>query len=137
MEGENQEKLDELNYWCYEVFKPVGRLEEIFVDRIVSCLWRQRRAIVVERNAMEFERQDQTTFSSSFGGDSTKKGERAMIDNDVIEKLLRYETTIERSMYRAIHELNRLQAERTGKVVPQTVWASVDVNKGDGFVSQN
>jgi hypothetical protein len=78
-----------------------------------------------------------TSIALGFGGDNTKKGEKAMIDNDVIEKLLRYETTIERSMYRAIHELNRLQAERMGKVVPQTLYANIDINKDEGFVSQN
>jgi hypothetical protein len=137
LDDEDGNQLDDLYKSCHEVFAPVGKFEEILVDKIVACLWRQRRAIVVERNAMEYEREDQTSIALGFGGDNTKKGEKAMIDNDVIEKLLRYETTIERSMYRAIHELNRLQAERMGKVVPQTLYANIDINKDEGFVSQN
>ena len=34
---------------------------------------------------------------------------------DALGKLSRYETSIERSLYRSLHELERIQAARTGK----------------------
>jgi hypothetical protein len=34
------------------------------------------------------------------------------LDDSVLSKLSRYETAIERSLYRALHELQRLQAAR-------------------------
>ncbi len=53
------------------------------------------------------------------------------IGNDSIEKVLRYETAIERSMFRALHELERLQAKRNGKDTP--IPAVVDVTVDSSF----
>ncbi len=39
----------------------------------------------------------------------------------IVEKLLRYEARLERQMYRAMHELERLQRMRRGEVVPPPV----------------
>lgn len=41
-------------------------------------------------------------------------------------KLSRYEAAIERSLYRALHELQRLQATRAGQHVPLPVDISLD-----------
>ena len=43
---------------------------------------------------------------------------RQIQSNDVINKLHRYEAHIERGLYRALHELQRLQAVRQGQAVP-------------------
>ena len=45
---------------------------------------------------------------------------------DAFSKLSRYEAAIERSLYKALHELQRLQAARRGEAVPLP--AAVDVN---------
>jgi hypothetical protein len=42
--------------------------------------------------------------------------------------VLRYETTIERGLYKALHELQRLQAARAGVPVSPPAAADVDVN---------
>jgi hypothetical protein len=47
-------------------------------------------------------------------------------DNDVVQ---RYETTIERQFYRALHELIRLQAARRGEKPPAPIAVDVDLNK--------
>ncbi len=44
------------------------------------------------------------------------------------EKLTRYETTLERSFHRNLHELQRLQAARVGKRVMAPVALDVDVS---------
>jgi len=41
--------------------------------------------------------------------------------------VLRYETALERSLYKALHELQRLQAARAGVPVPPPAAADVDV----------
>lgn len=48
---------------------------------------------------------------------------------DVIDKLLRYETVIERSLYRAIHELQRLQSARMGQSVAAPAVLDIDVSQ--------
>jgi len=47
---------------------------------------------------------------------------------DPTDKILRYETTIERQLYRAISQLERLQRQRQGDTVPPPI--SVDVTTG-------
>jgi len=46
--------------------------------------------------------------------------------SDAISKLLRYETTLEKSLLRTLHELQRLQAMRAGKAVLPPV--AIDIN---------
>ena len=45
-----------------------------------------------------------------------------------VDKIIRYETTIERQLYRAISQLERLQRRRMGEPVPPHI--SVDVTTG-------
>ena len=46
---------------------------------------------------------------------------------DHVPSVLRYETALERSLYQALHELQRLQAARAGVPVPPPAAADVDV----------
>jgi hypothetical protein len=46
-------------------------------------------------------------------------------DPDALGKLRRYQTATENSLYRALHELQRLQAARQGSTVPAP--AALDV----------
>ena len=48
--------------------------------------------------------------------------------NNDLSKLSRYEVAIERSLYRALHELERLQARRQGGAVPAPVLVDVEVS---------
>ena len=47
-------------------------------------------------------------------------------DTATLEKVNRYETALERSLFKALHELERRQAARDGQAVPLPV--AVDVN---------
>lgn len=134
IEGEDQKILTQLKSDLYEAFEPQGPIEAMLVDRVVTNVWRLRRAVAVERNAMEFFKESDPIV---FHGDPEKKGYKDMLDNQSIERTLRYETTIERSLYRALHELERLQGARNGgdKQLPAVVDVTVDT-PSDGFVSQ-
>lgn len=44
---------------------------------------------------------------------------------EVLDKILRYETTLERQLYRAMHQLERLQRMRKGEFVPAPVTMEV------------
>ncbi len=48
---------------------------------------------------------------------------------EAAEKLLRYETTLERQVYRALNQLERLQRQRRGELVPPPV--SIEVSTSD------
>lgn len=48
--------------------------------------------------------------------------------DETLEKVTRYETTLERSLFRTLHELQRLQAFRSGMALPAPATLDVDVN---------
>jgi hypothetical protein len=51
-------------------------------------------------------------------------------DGEILDRVNRYETTLERSLFRTLHELQRMQAVRDGHVVPVPVALDVDVSGG-------
>ena len=53
---------------------------------------------------------------------------KAVTRDDTLGKLSRYEVTIERSLYRALHELQRLQAARQGRETPPPAVIDVTVS---------
>lgn len=128
-------------------FKPVGILEKLLVDRIGICLLRLYRVAKAEN---EFVRStldprkvtvkdnlafDMTQTIVENEGYTPKIGQMAVAE--LSDTYLRYETTIENRLYKALHELQRVQAIRNGESVPPP--AAVDVNvssdKENGFVS--
>src|ERR1700733_10477336 len=53
---------------------------------------------------------------------------RMLLEPDVLAKVTRYESNLERSFFRTLHELQRLQASRSGAVVPPPVAIIMDVD---------
>ena len=49
---------------------------------------------------------------------------------DELDRLLRYEGAIERQLYKAMNQLERLQRMRSGDNVPAPVEVDIDVNTG-------
>ena len=119
IEGEDEKNLLELERNIRAAIQPVGELELLLTDRIIANIWRLRRAMRVERNTMEWEKNYEDPFetrSEILTLDFQKSREKTMnmIANRSTEKILRYETTIERGIYKALHELQRIQAARVG-----------------------
>lgn len=138
MNGENADDLAELNHSIHEELKPVGPIEGMLADRIVSSIWRLRRAIYVEKNSMNWYLSDSDFFVAiPESEEQTKRKKiRNVLSNDSTDTILRYETTIERALFRALHELERLQAKRNGKDTSLPAVLDVNVSGADGFVSQ-
>jgi len=124
--------LNELKEAIHEALEPVGPMEDLLVDRIISNAWRLRRAVKVETKTMEWYQNDFDMFPIGQSEEQqARKSVKNMLSNDSVDNILRYETTIERSLFRALHELERLQAKRNGKDVQ--VPAVVDVNLDSSF----
>ncbi len=60
-------------------------------------------------------------------GDVPRLGRAFLVNEGAFSALSRYETTIERGLFKALHELQRLQAARTGEVVPPPIATDVDI----------
>lgn len=130
--GEDAKALNELKDAVHEQLNPIGPIELLLTDRIISNLWRLRRAIFIETATMKWYQEDLNMFPI---GQDEEQQERQniknMLSNESIDNILRYETTIERSLFRSLHELERVQAKRNGKDAPLP--AVVDVNVDSSF----
>ena len=73
----------------------------LLVDRIISSAWRLRRVLQAEADLMASEQSTAAAFAGYTG--------------KYLERVSRYETTLERGLYRALQELRQLQAEREGR----------------------
>ncbi|MFH1866578.1 MAG: hypothetical protein ABIJ81_00640 [Patescibacteria group bacterium] len=133
LDNEDEGSLIELGKRIRAEIKPVGEVELILTDRIIANIWRLRRFLEVERKVMELKREEQLSDSFNLKYSSKEKIERMagreMIVNEDTEILLRYETAIERSTYKALHELQRIQAARAGAKPPAPLAIDVDVSK--------
>lgn len=125
IEGEDEKTLLQLERSIRAAIQPVGELELLLTDRIISNIWRLKRAMRVERNSMEWQKNYQDPYEESHNNfergvqsllnpQPTREKITNMVANTGTEKILRYETTIERGIYKALHELQRIQAARAG-----------------------
>lgn len=128
IEGEKKKDLEELGKRLRQQLAPQGELEVILVDRMISSVWRLKRALKVESALMSWRYEDGLkTWDGRPRDEREACGDMLTLKND--DKVLRYETTIERQIYRALHELIRLQAARKGEKPPAPIAVDVDVNK--------
>ena len=105
--------------------QPVGDLEALLVDRIVAAVWRLRRVLSVEAAIYEEERFNHLGEERGLGWAFTQDAQY----QNAFSKLSRYETAIERGLYKALHELQRLQAARdAASSIPPPVTVDVDVS---------
>lgn len=128
-------------------FQPVGVLEKMLVDRIGIYYLKLYRAAkaenefmrasldprkVVIRNPLSLNLEETTVENEGY---TPRIGQEAIAK--LSDTYLRYETTIENRLYKALHELQRTQAARNGEKVspPVAVDVTVSGDKENGFVS--
>lgn len=131
-------------------FQPVGVLEKMLVDRIGVYYLKLYRVARAENEYMRSLLNPRKTYEKSLMDSDIQftetvvenEGYTAKINEYNVEKLsdiyLRYETTIENRLYKALHELQRIQAARNGEAVPPPVAIDVSVSGegANGFVPQ-
>ena len=112
IQGESEAELVDLGKRLRGQLAPMGELELLLADRIISTAWRLRRAIALETKLFDTERGDSSAYYDALVYKS---------DRNRLQLFSRYELTLERSLFRALHELRRLQAERCGMPVPPPI----------------
>lgn len=111
-------------------FQPQGVLEKMLVDRIAVCYLRLFRSAKAEKEFIRstldprvvetkplFPEMDQQVVKRE--GYVPEMGDRAV--NSLSNTYLRYEITIENRLYKALHELQRVQALRKGEPNPGSI----------------
>lgn len=129
IEGEDEGELEELGKRLRMELTPQSELENIFVDRIVSSTWRLKRAARVERDFIQGVYKD----CEVFGGVGAVA--RCLGYDNTWLNLIRYETAIEKQIYKALHELLRLQSTRKGERPPLPIAVDVDVSTDSDLAS--
>ena len=128
--GEDPVAFESLHAGLVESIQPVGALEHRLVERISSLLWRLQRVVRAGREGFEYllrpELQRNNLQAFTNGAHAAFYLAMAVGDGKYQERLERHEVTLERSLHRNLHELERVQARRQGQSVnPPMV---VDVN---------
>jgi hypothetical protein len=133
--GEDVDDLMGLVERLHEQMEPVGELERWLVDRVAGSLWRLRRMYVIEAGLYENQMIDMEeggkrvdTRRSELQQLLAKAYGRECGNGIAVNQLHMYESAVERSLYKALHELQRLKAARgAGRDAP----AALDVTVSD------
>ena len=128
LKDENKASLVEFSERIWSELQPVGEVEALLVDRIVASAWRLKRLIRVEVGIFCRGMSDILSERGDLGLAFIRDGNGP----DAFTKLSRYESSIERSMYRALHELQRLQAQRAGQTVMPPAVIEIVQDTGGG-----
>ena len=119
LQEEDEEALRELDERLRAELRPEGEIEDLLVEQIVAAQWRLRRMRRVEAGVFDWE----ISSAAHSAADSLHPLPEGTLmlglsfirdanTANAFSKLSRYETAIERSLYKALHELQRLQAAR-------------------------
>lgn len=115
MADEDEELLLELEKRLRNELKPATEIELLLVDRIASNIWRLKRALSIE--------DEEVITKDTFNG-----GLRLKNDADLF---FRYETMLEKSIYKSLHELERLQAIRNNINTTPPIALDVDISNSN------
>lgn len=129
LDDENADELFELSQGIKEFLEPIGELENILSERIITNIWRLKRCMRIEKNIMEFEKNDFRISMNSSEEQMLRQGIADMISNENMDRLLRYETSIDKGIFKAFHELQRIQAQRRGEKITTPIAIDIDVSQ--------
>ncbi len=121
--AEDSASFDELLGALSQDLEPVGALEEILVQKIAKCCWRERRAQRCEAGLIR-----RAFISEPTDLEAALHPERSAITEHLslplgadLDRILRYETTIQRQLAYVLNQLERRQRARNGEQVPAPV----------------
>jgi len=105
-----------------ESLVPVGALEEEIAVRIAADFWRQRRIDRAELAIIAKQLKEHMEFTPG-----TRETE-LLPDDDALQRLLTYRRQTDGSIFRYLHELQRLRAEREGRPVAAPLTVDVGIS---------
>ncbi|MFC1906242.1 hypothetical protein ACFLV9_00130 [Chloroflexota bacterium] len=113
LEGEDVKTLATFRGAVMFELVPRGELELILVDRFVTSFWRLRRIMGIETNSIWDLYNKRPVENPNLLHFDKERAEIAFMNGPLVEKILRYETTIERQMYKALDKFIELREKRT------------------------
>ncbi len=124
--GEDMDEFDATRQSFEDELKPVGPVQTLLVQRIVMAAWRLDRLRLLEGGVFQLHHYDGgMAIDRDYKDVPPRTRLAALYLRDVrgpnaLALLGRYEARIERSFYRALHELERLQAAPENEMAKQS-----------------
>ena len=124
--GEDKDEFDATRQSFEDELKPVGPVQTLLVQQIVMAAWRLTRLRAMESGLFQLRLVDDAKdIERNYKNLSPRTRLAYLFLRDVrgpnaLTILGRYEARVERSFYRALHELQRLQAAPEDKVAKQS-----------------
>jgi hypothetical protein len=136
--GESGTEFLELLRSLRQDIQPVGTREEILVEKIAICCWRQKRVLRCEaaisvRQTLDFGLAMAGYERMGIHGDRVSlreyDGHLCIPEGNDLDRILRYDTANNRQLYQALNELERLQRARKGEHVPAPIAVQLSTDK--------
>ena len=127
---ENREDYEAFRDTLADNLQPEGAMESLLVERIITAAWRLRRTVRLERDVihtpLDSEMRSRKQEPELCKGEPERTPSSVAADTirntDIYGRISRYEVHLDRSMYRALHELQRIQVARQGgEVAPPAI----------------
>jgi hypothetical protein len=132
LDEESREEFERFRDGMSERLAPEGELEIMLAQRIIAAAWRLRRAGRIEQEMLEAmvatARNNRAPFEGLNIGPMLPKVDEVLLTMGSVlaghgsnwgslNNLARYESHLERIIYKGLHELQRLQAARNNQSV--------------------
>ncbi len=111
---EEEEDFRRFHRELMRVLRPKGAMKAQLFERAVICAWRLRRVYRIETGLFGKARKSWTSGGPTMAIDIDTVYTRLSSQRDDLAKLSRYEASMERSLRRALLDLERRQARRRG-----------------------
>jgi hypothetical protein len=124
--GEDKDEFDATRQSFEDELKPVGPVQTLLVEQIVMAAWRLARLRLIEGGLFQLRAADDArAIDRDYENVRPRTRLAYLFLSDVrgpnaLANLGRYEARVERSFYRALHELQRLQAAPENTVAKQS-----------------
>ncbi len=114
IDGDDKAEYLALCSGLYSELSPKNELEKIMVERIITNTWRLRRCLQIEMSLMSYQRDDDFATLDVSGKECQRERRQqfSMLESPIIEKILRYETMMEKGLFKALNELQRIRAQK-------------------------
>lgn len=127
IKGESKKEFEAFSLGLIESLAPQTSMEKLLAEKVTADTWRLKRALRVEKEMIEEHMGSENSLTGKKSAGTVFSYDFA--NYDTYGKLVRYISSIERGMYRALHELQRLQAERRGQQVPLPVVLDIEAGQ--------
>ncbi len=137
--NEDPREFDELLEGLMDDYQPQGMIEKMLVERLAASFWRLRRAYRFEAESIAQANKPNVVSQvlSELSPLASEPAEKVLPSGANLDKLIRYESMIDREMLRTVVQLERRQRCRRPEAPAQRVRPVPDDSGAAGSVRTN